>query len=67
MATKKNKKKQTKSSSVIIDKNIEEIIANNQAKRYEPNKEVRVKIYDFKRPDKFSKDQIRTIQMPSFS
>ena len=23
----------------------------------------RVKIYDFRRPDKFSKDQIRTVQM----
>lgn len=28
-----------------------------------PEKRRRIKIYDFKRPDKFSKDQIRTLQM----
>lgn len=28
-----------------------------------PHKQKKVKLYDFKRPDKFSKDQIRTLQM----
>lgn len=28
-----------------------------------PGKQTKVKIYDFRRPDKFSKDQIRTLQM----
>ena len=29
----------------------------------QPKEQKKVKIYDFKRPDKFSKDQIRTVQM----
>ena len=33
----------------------------NQVKAEEDQK--KVKVYDFKRPDKFSKDQIRTLQM----
>ena len=37
------------------DVNAEEVKAEEQQKK--------VKTYDFKRPDKFSKDQIRTLQM----
>jgi flagellar motor switch protein FliM len=30
---------------------------------FSPEKEYKVKLYDFRRPDKFSRDQIRTLQM----
>ncbi len=70
MKTKKEEIKQGKgnedevvATKVVTEAALDEIIANNEAKRYEPGKTVRVKIYDFKRPDKFSKDQIRTLQM----
>lgn len=37
--------------------------AASSTSRSTPRRQRRVKIYDFKRPDKFSKDQIRTLQM----
>jgi len=70
MKTKKEKIKQRKANKqevvairTVQEVSLDEIIANNQAKRYVSGKKIKVKKYDFKRPDKFSKDQIRTLQM----
>lgn len=38
-------------------------ISSSTSKTQKQGKRRRIKIYDFKRPDKFSKDQIRTLQM----
>ncbi len=59
----RNNKMEVVATVNVNETPLDEIITNNQAKRYEIGKKIRVKTYDFKRPDKFSKDQIRTIQM----
>jgi flagellar motor switch protein FliM len=54
-------------SEILTQKEIDSLIASLSTGGVEPDEKKKedrpVRIYDFRRPDKFSKDQIRTLQM----